>query len=91
MTKIISRRAFSKATAASVLAASAVGPFVHTRQARANEQVDVVVIGAGLSGLNAAGILADSGLSVLVLEGSGRIGGRVWSTKETWETNAGAV
>ncbi|MBT6090106.1 MAG: FAD-dependent oxidoreductase [Rhodospirillaceae bacterium] len=91
MTKIISRRAFSKATAASVLAASAVGPFVHTRQARANGQVDVVVIGAGLSGLNAAGILADSGLSVLVLEGSGRIGGRVWSTKETWETNAGAV
>ncbi|NKB44658.1 MAG: NAD(P)-binding protein [Alphaproteobacteria bacterium] len=70
---------------------SAVSPFVHTRRARANEQVDVVVIGAGLSGLNAAGILADSGLSVLVLEGSGRIGGRVWSAKESWETNAGDV
>jgi monoamine oxidase len=37
----------------------------------------VIVIGAGLSGLNAAMILADQGLDVLVLEASTRIGGRM--------------
>jgi len=90
MPQALSRRALGKTAVASTLAASA-GPFVHTRQARANEQVDVVVIGAGLSGLNTAGILADSGLDVMVLEGSSRIGGRVWSAEESWETNAGEV
>ena len=90
MPQTLSRRALGKVAVASTLAASA-GPFVHTRQARANEQVDVVVIGAGLSGLNTAGILAESGLDVMVLEGSSRIGGRVWSAEESWETNAGEV
>ena len=53
--------------------------------------MDVVVIGAGLAGLNAAWILSDAGFSVTVLEGSGRIGGRVWSADEKWMTNAGEV
>ncbi|MGB1876353.1 MAG: flavin monoamine oxidase family protein [Rhodospirillaceae bacterium] len=91
MSKMLSRRSFGQKAGVAGLSLSTVGPFVHTGRARANEQADVIVIGAGLSGLNAAGILADSGLSVLVLEGSSRIGGRVWSAKETWETNAGEV
>ncbi|WP_372592931.1 NAD(P)/FAD-dependent oxidoreductase [Actinotalea sp.] len=39
--------------------------------------VDVVVVGAGLAGLVAAGELAGAGLDVLVLEASDAVGGRV--------------
>ena len=45
----------------------------------ARRDADVVVIGAGLSGLNAALILQEQGLDVLVVEGSKRIGGRVYT------------
>jgi monoamine oxidase len=38
---------------------------------------DVIVIGAGLAGLNAALLLQDQGLRVLVLEADTRVGGRV--------------
>ncbi|MEM9532487.1 MAG: NAD(P)/FAD-dependent oxidoreductase [Pseudomonadota bacterium] len=40
---------------------------------------DVLVIGAGLSGLHAATLLEESGLKVLTLEGRSRIGGRVYT------------
>ncbi len=40
---------------------------------------DVIVIGAGLSGLNAALNLEDQGLAVTVLEGRERIGGRLFT------------
>ena len=46
---------------------------------RTPERTDVVVIGAGLSGLHAAKLLADSGKKVVLLEGRNRIGGRVLS------------
>lgn len=45
--------------------------------AASRRDADVIVIGAGLAGLNAAVTLQDAGLSVLLLEGSNRIGGRV--------------
>ncbi|KAE8868816.1 hypothetical protein PTNB73_03869 [Pyrenophora teres f. teres] len=41
---------------------------------------DVVVIGAGYSGLTAARNMAVGGLKVLLLEGRDRIGGRSWSS-----------
>lgn len=40
---------------------------------------DVIVVGAGLSGLHAACILQEQGLDVLTLEGRNRIGGRVYT------------
>lgn len=43
--------------------------------------VDVVVIGAGISGLSAAKCLLDDGFKVTVLERSGDIGG-LWTYRE---------
>lgn len=40
---------------------------------------DVVVIGAGPSGLQAALTAQQAGLSVAVVEARGRVGGKVWS------------
>ena len=40
---------------------------------------DVLVIGAGMSGIAAADFLDDKGLSVLILEARDRIGGRIWT------------
>ena len=40
-------------------------------------EADIIVLGAGLAGLNAARLLSAEGKDVLVLEGSSRIGGRV--------------
>ena len=44
-----------------------------------NDQVEVIVIGAGAAGLVAAAELAESGLSVVVVEARERIGGRIYS------------
>jgi monoamine oxidase len=46
--------------------------------------VDVVVIGAGVAGLAAAAALRAAGRSHLVLEASGRIGGRAHTTFPDW-------
>lgn len=66
-----SRRTFLTGAASTLALASA------TRGARADNTSDVIVIGAGLAGLNAAVNFTDQGLNVRVLEASNRIGGRV--------------
>ena len=43
------------------------------------ENVDVVVIGAGLAGLTAARDIIRSGLSCVILEARDRVGGKTWS------------
>lgn len=45
--------------------------------ARDMDTADVVVIGAGISGLHAARLLERAGASVVVLEGASRVGGRI--------------
>ncbi|KEF51313.1 uncharacterized protein A1O9_12663 [Exophiala aquamarina CBS 119918] len=45
-----------------------------------NETFDVVVIGAGYTGLTAARDTSTNGLNTLLLEGRDRIGGRTWSS-----------
>ncbi|MBI1392778.1 MAG: NAD(P)-binding protein [Alphaproteobacteria bacterium] len=47
------------------------------RGAARKKDADVIVVGAGLSGLHAALMLADRGYRVRVLEGARRIGGRL--------------
>jgi monoamine oxidase len=44
---------------------------------------DVIVVGAGAAGLEAARELRAGGLSVLVLEARDRIGGRIWTHKDS--------
>ena len=44
---------------------------------------DVIVIGAGAAGLIAAGELVEAGQRVALLEARDRIGGRIWTRRET--------
>lgn len=67
----INRRTVLKAMGTAPLLGAASGP------ARALNQTDVIVIGAGLSGLNAALLLEAGEMTVTVLEGRDRVGGRV--------------
>ncbi len=55
---------------------------------------DVVVIGAGLSGLTTAHRLTRAGAEVVVLEASDRVGGRVWTRQSggrPWEAGGEAI
>lgn len=44
-----------------------------------SQDYDVLVIGAGVAGLNAGRLLAEAGRRVAILEARGRIGGRIWT------------
>lgn len=69
----LTRRAAIRGAGSIVLASS----LPHAAYAR--EKADVVVLGAGLSGLNTAYILADHGAKVIVLEAGDRVGGRCYT------------
>ena len=63
-----------------LVGALAAYPAFHAGGLRAKTaKVDVVVIGAGMSGLNAAHVLAGEGARVIVLEAGGRVGGRAYT------------
>ena len=73
MQHLISRRALLH------VAASAVGVAISRPAHPTITRTDVIVIGAGLAGLNAALTLEQAGLHVRVLEASRRIGGRLFT------------
>ena len=52
---------------------------LHGTDRRNHPEKKVLIIGAGLSGLVAAKILANTGFGVTVLEARERIGGRIWT------------
>jgi monoamine oxidase len=64
------------------LSVGSVAAAAMSARAAAPAEADVLVLGAGMSGLHAARMLQGSGVSVLVLEGSGRIGGRCWTARD---------
>lgn len=68
------------------LAAASATPFI-PRMAFAAERADVIIIGGGLSGLNAAMTLTEFGMKVIVLEAGDKVGGRV----KTVQTAEGPV
>lgn len=68
----IGRRALLRGAAASLVLANFM-----PRAARAADDADVIVVGAGLSGLAAALALEAEGKRVIVIEGRDRVGGRV--------------
>jgi monoamine oxidase len=74
----ITRRDFVVSSAAAAAVAAAL-PASRAHAATGSGDPDVIVIGAGLSGLETALTLEENGLKVLVLEGRKRIGGRVFT------------
>ncbi len=68
------RTDFTKTTLADTPLLSPSKPVIET-----DELYDTVIIGAGLSGLNAAKILSQAGKKILVLEAQDRVGGRTWT------------
>ncbi len=72
------RRQLLTGLGAAAVSAAAPSVLRLTGCARAPD-ADVIVIGAGLSGLEAALLLQDAGLDVLVLEADDRLGGRIWT------------
>src|SRR4051812_19542067 len=55
------------------------GSFARATASRMSADVDVVIVGAGAAGIGAARRLGTSGLSVMLVEASPRVGGRAWT------------
>ena len=73
MKSLFNRRQALFTTSAALIAGAA------PARAQGIKKYDVIVVGAGLSGLHSAMILEEAGLDVLVIEGRNRIGGRVYT------------
>ncbi|MEM0970467.1 MAG: FAD-dependent oxidoreductase, partial [Verrucomicrobiota bacterium] len=54
-------------------------------KSQAAEGERIIIVGAGMAGVSAGRMLQDAGDDVILLEGRGRAGGRIWTSRE-WET-----
>jgi monoamine oxidase len=72
----VTRRTIIKSGAATAAAGAIAAAPAQAKHTRPRKKVDVVVVGAGLAGLQAARKVAAAGKSVVVMEASGRVGGR---------------
>jgi monoamine oxidase len=80
----LGRRQFLAGTAAVAAGLAACGTDRPTAPAPSGDRdVDVAVIGAGIAGLAAAGVVARAGQRTVVLEARDRVGGRIW-TSTAW-------
>ncbi len=73
----VSRRTLLKGAAAGTATAIAPATAMAASKRGRETKVDVVVVGAGMSGLYAADLVRKAGRSVVLLEANDRIGGRV--------------
>ena len=78
MGPLLSRRVFLGGALA-VAATTRIHARESTRAAADSGPFDVIIVGAGLAGLHAARLLEAQGLSVKVIEGRSRVGGRVYT------------
>jgi monoamine oxidase len=88
----IRRRTFVGAAAGATIAGSLAGPARAQTAPSRSRSADVVVVGAGLSGIAAAKEIVKAGRSVVVLEAQDHVGGRTLSTPITsnWAMERGA-
>ena len=77
MTTPLNRRRFIKSATAVAATLATTGCLSPLRAERSH--YDVIVIGAGLSGLHTTYLLEQQGLNVLLLEASNRVGGRIYT------------
>src|SRR5262245_25509296 len=75
----VSRRAFLAGAGAATAALAL------PRRLLAAGSPRIAIVGAGISGLSCALTLADAGIASTVYEGSGRIGGRMFSNSTYWD------
>jgi monoamine oxidase len=73
------RRTFLKTTALALAGTAGTTRAATTARKGASSDLDVLVVGAGLSGLYTALLLEEQGLRVQVIEGRQRVGGRVYT------------